>query len=272
MKIFKRTTRPVAQPPAPGAGLKIADLTCVLSRYMLAAHYNSRAFSEYKGAFAGRDVVLLAAGPSVNDFIPIPDAVYIGMNRSFLFDKVKLDFLFAIDMLGIESFLDDFAKYRGNNCVKFIGDQNEGAGRDIPESYLLKLDNARKYKTDIFIDTGGKIPVDMNVLPVWNSNSIAHQAMQFALFGNPRRIYLVGCDCSGIHSGHFVNGASDQRMIGAFSNEFWAASKDALIGGWLHLRDFAAVYYPDTEIISVNPVGLRGIFKDLDQKDIKNDA
>ena len=245
--------------------------SCILSRYALARHYNSHAFGPYKGAFVGRDVVLLAAGPSVNDFIPIPDAVYIGMNRSFMCDKVKLDFLFAIDMLGIESFLDGFAEYRGNNCVKFIGDQNEGRGRDIPESYFLKLENARKYKTDIFIDTGGKIPVDIDVLPVWNSNSIAHQAMQFALFGNPRRIYLVGCDCSGIHSGHFVTGAADNAMVGAFSNEFWDASKNALIDGWRRLGEFASIYYPETEIISVNPMGLRGLFKDLEQKRLNDD-
>lgn len=267
-----RAARPVAAPPAPGAGPQIKDMYCLLSRLGLASHYNSRAFSEFKGAFTGRDVVLLAAGPSVNDFKPIPDAIYIGMNRSFLYDKVQLDFLFAIDMLGIESFMDGFAEYCGNNCIKFIGDQNEGRGRDIPESYFLRLKNARKYKTDIFIDTGGKIPVDIDVLPVWNSNSIAHQAMQFALFGNPRRIYLVGCDCSGVQSGHFIAGASDDKMVGSFSDEFWNQSKNALINGWLQIREFAAVYYPGTEIISVNPVGLRGIFTDLDQKDEKNEA
>ena len=32
---------------------------------------------------------------------------------------------------------------------------------------------------------------------------------------------------------------------------------------WSQLKDFAACYYPDVEIISVNPVGLRGIFKDV---------
>ena len=36
---------------------------------------------------------------------------------------------------------------------------------------------------------------------------------------------------------------------------------------WKELQKFAQTYYPETEIISVNPVGLRGIFTDLDQKD-----
>ena len=28
------------------------------------------------------------------------------------------------------------------------------------------------------------------------------------------------------------------------------------------MKEFAETYYPDTEIISINPVGLKGVFKD----------
>ena len=35
--------------------------------------------------------------------------------------------------------------------------------------------------------------------------------------------------------------------------------------GYKKIKQFAACYYPDTEIISINPVGLRGLFKDWDQ-------
>lgn len=38
-----------------------------------------------------------------------------------------------------------------------------------------------------------------------------------------------------------------------------------LIGNWIMLKKFAETYYPDTKIISVNPVGLKGIFTDLYQ-------
>ena len=31
---------------------------------------------------------------------------------------------------------------------------------------------------------------------------------------------------------------------------------------WKKMKEFAELYYPDTEIISVNPVGLKGLFKD----------
>ena len=35
-----------------------------------------------------------------------------------------------------------------------------------------------------------------------------------------------------------------------------------LIGKWKKLKEFADEKYPNTEIISVNPVGLKGLFKD----------
>lgn len=109
------------------------------------------------------------------------------MNRSFLLQNVLFDFIFACDLLGINSFMSEFSDYVGNNCIKFIGEQSEGEGRDIPESYFLSIKNARKYKTDSQLFSTGKIPVDIDVLPLWNSNSIAHQAMQFALFTNPKK-------------------------------------------------------------------------------------
>lgn len=33
--------------------------------------------------------------------------------------------------------------------------------------------------------------------------------------------------------------------------------------GYARMKMFAKQYYPDTEIFSVNPVGLKGLFKDM---------
>lgn len=84
-------------------------------------------------------------------------------------------------------------------------------------------------------------------------HSIIFPALHFALYTRPKRVLLVGCDCS--LDGHFdgtENGcASDQTMV-----PLW-------IGGYRELKGFAAVHYPDTEFISVNPVGLKGLFRDV---------
>ena len=80
-------------------------------------------------------------------------------------------------------------------------------------------------------------------------NSVSFSAMQFILWTNPNKIYLVGCDCS---SGYFDKTKSTTSM-------------NKLIGNWIMLKKFAETYYPDTKIISVNPVGLKGVFTDLYQ-------
>jgi hypothetical protein len=33
--------------------------------------------------------------------------------------------------------------------------------------------------------------------------------------------------------------------------------------GWNEFKKFASIYYPKTEIISINPIGLKGLFKDI---------
>ena len=81
-----------------------------------------------------------------------------------------------------------------------------------------------------------------------DGDSSTFSAMQFALFTNPKRIYLVGCDCSsGYYDGKGGNNAAP------------------FIEVWKELKKFADIYYPETEIISVNPVGLKGLFTDLYQ-------
>ena len=36
-----------------------------------------------------------------------------------------------------------------------------------------------------------------------------------------------------------------------------------MLTGYKKLKKFIDIYYPDIEIISVNPVGLKGLFKDV---------
>lgn len=78
--------------------------------------------------------------------------------------------------------------------------------------------------------------------------SIYSAALQFAFFTYPKRIYLAGCDCA--HTGHFYDKGAP--FI------FWGMKV-----GYARMKMFAKVHYPDTEIVSINPVGLRGLFSDV---------
>ena len=233
------------------------------SRLVNTAILHQKTFAEYKGCNVGKDVVLIGAGPTVNKFKPIEDCIYVGLNRACMLPNVKFDYLFTIDKLGIEQYYKEFGEY---DCVKFVGDQNLGPNWQIPETEVLKMKNVRQYKTDAGLFSHSCFTLDIDREPLGNFNTVSLQAMQFILYTQPRRIYLVGIDCS--TAGHFhKRDKTDGDLSDKMSNrgEDLKLNMDYSIIFWSQLKEFADQYYPDIEIISVNPVGLRGLFRDLDQ-------
>ena len=87
---------------------------------------------------------------------------------------------------------------------------------------------------------------DLTTSELPDFGSVVFSALAFSLWMRPTRLYLVGCDCS---SSYF----DDTQAKRSF--EF-------LIHGWRVMSEYAKVFYPDVEIVSVNPVGLKGLFKD----------
>ena len=239
------------------------DTLSQVRRLMVATNINHETFHEFKGCHAGKSIVLIGAGPSVNKFVPIENCIYVGLNRVCLMDNVRFDYLFTIDKSGIDKIYTDFGQY---DCVKFVGDQNLGVAYQIPESEILKWKNVKRYITDAGMGIPSNYSLHIDAEPLGNFNSVSLQAMQFILYTNPAKIYLVGIDCSA--SGHFNQKQDNveehkQRLKDRGEDLFlWANDTQYF---WCKLKAFADQYYPDTEIISVNPVGLRGLFKDFDQ-------
>ena len=234
-----------------------------VQRSITTAILHQKSFSGYKNKYQGKSVVLVGAGPTLNYFTGVKDAIYIGCNRAFLFDKIKFDYLFSIDNAGLkndsESYYDDFFHYEGNNCIKFIGDQNLGKNFQIPESYILKYDNILRYKTTAGY-MSNRLTFDISSEPLGNFSTVSLQALQFILYTNPAKVYLVGIDCNGATAGHFIG----KKYDNAKRNENAKLNDSNNIKSWsTTVRDFLEIYYPETEIISVNPVGLRGVFKDV---------
>lgn len=212
-------------------------------------------FGPYKNKHFGEDVAIIATGPSLNKYKPLDNVINIGMNKAFFADNINLSYYFSFDHIANKDYIEKIAEYK--DITKFYGQLQPSyfclkeikAGKGImPESIILKH-NAKKFYiygkwplTPLFI----KPDIDKTWLV--DGGSVVFSAMQFALFTNPKRIYLVGCDCS---SGYF-----DGKT---------GADASHLVKSWKELKKFAEIYYPDTEIISVNPVGLKGMFKDLYQ-------
>ena len=224
------------------------------------AALHQRTFSEYKNINQGKTVVIVGAGPSVNFFEPINEdnVIYIGCNRAFLNKKVAFDYLFSIDKVGIQNYYDEFLKYREKTCIKFLGDQNLGECFQIPESYINKFKNAKRYKTTAGL-LSNRYTFDIDSEPLGNFNSVAMQAMQFALFTNPSKIYLVGIDCDTATSGYFTGSSTDT----SFRGESQVINDNNSLKYWARCEAFRNLYYPETKIISINPVRLKGMFEDV---------
>ena len=238
-----------------------------ISKLFIASNINNGTFAPFKRCHEGKSVVIVGAGPSLNDFVPIPDAIYIGLNRAFLYGKVNFDYLFTIDVMGIIDFHKSFFEYRPDECIKFVGDQDFGDVRNdrkyyqIPESYIPFEKNVHRYITKSGGYFNDKFSYHIDCEPIGNFTTVSLQAMQFALFTNPAKIYLVGIDCNANTAGHFT-GETKFR-----TKKLLEEDTNRSIEAWKLCKDFASVYYPDTEIISVNPIRLKGIFKDWYQSE-----
>lgn len=203
-------------------------------------------FGPYRNSASGKDIVLVGAGPTLNLYTPLPNAIHIGVNRSFLAKNVNLDYLFIADGGSIES--RELENYRKKECVKFFGYHHD---HPISESFAMKCGAKRFYFTHHRPKSPfAHVPVDIAHQPLVCCYSIIMIAFQFALWCQPRRIYIVGCDAA--NNGYFTS--SKDRP------EQWLHND--IVKEWQLLAEFAQKHYPDIEIISINPVGLKGMFTD----------
>ena len=84
-------------------------------------HLHQKVFGPYRNAFKGRNVVLVATGPTAKYYRPIKDAIYVGVNNACLLDNVELDYLFCQDFYMGEEKIDKIVHYRAGKCKKFFG-------------------------------------------------------------------------------------------------------------------------------------------------------
>lgn len=222
---------------------------------------HSKTFLQYKNINQNKDVVLIATGPSLKYFEPIENAVYIGVNKSFKYQKVKLDYLFFEDYSGAKDYINELEYY---DCTKFFGINNHQAITSyeipcndwlIPESTTIRCKAKRFYSESPWLPQciHPLVPFAYNLCaePLYCYGSIMFDALQFALWTNPKRIFIVGMD---------------NTTLGTFDNQKNKLNCLYVKEHMEEFKKFANEYYPETQIISVNPVGLQGIFTDIQQK------
>lgn len=241
------------------ADIDVRKINRLIQTNLSTCFMHLQTFPRFKGIHQGKDIVLVASGVSASRYTghKIKDAIHIGVNRSFQINnyEIPMDYIFIQDYSGkTKEYIDDLDNYStGRSCVKFYGLTTEWSSnpeRTIPESHAIKA-KALRYRTDWAKIEGfePEFAYDISTQPLGCFGSIVFPALQFALWTCPRRIYLVGCDCT---TAGYAYDKQDKNFL----------KPDNIIAAYRKLKTFQLKYYPDTEIISVNPVGLKGIFKD----------
>ena len=216
---------------------------------------NYEAFSSYRNFFRDKEIVIVGAGPTAMQHVSIPGAIYIGVNGACLLEHIQCDYLFCQDFYMSEEIREKIVNYRNEQCTKFFGiipERRMSACKITPEAmhvrrgYKKYFDIAKAVPYYIYDMYQNECAYSIENEPLM-ADGIIFCAMQFALQCHPKRIYLVGCDCS---KGFFY------KSTQTFDNSY-------MIRLWKVIKEYIDELYPNIIVTSINPVGLKGIFEDI---------
>jgi|GEM_PF-2588454 len=239
---------------------------------------NKYIFGEFKNAFVGKTIVLVAGGPTVANFIPIKDAIYIGVNNVAVgasklknFEHIKFDFMFMHHRFIVTEHKRMRTMLHKKSIVfysqyGFFHDSFPAIklrGIDTREYFSYVGENWRLQSEKDFARKIREFGFDLTKVPPFVFDSVVNPAFHFSLFSGAKKIYLVGCDSVAnftvSNKSHFYR---SNKILERHEKSINNIIKIHL--SWKFLREVARKYCPDTEIISVNPVGLKGLFnKDI---------
>lgn len=238
---------------------------------------HKRSFSEFNGAFQGKSVVVCATGPSLQKYNFNDNYIHIGINSIIFDDRMagQLQFYFNQHLPGAcnacsetlkKQEIDRRQKYLAKisklHCHVFLG-QSVGDLDSISMPYALYFNHGfRKYynydQDEYYFDA------DICHSYLHGSYSVIFSALQFALYGRPDYIYIVGADGYRVNGdNYFDKEQSDYFGVNFYnSEEYVAPINQAYLRKYKELKIFAEKSYPETKIIMVNPGLFSGIFSE----------
>lgn len=214
-------------------------------------------FTRYRGCNIGKDVALIAGGPTVRYFDHKKSkAIKCGVNGiTALIDN--LDYLFVEDtFIHDKNLNNEIDHYVGNNCQKFYGilpQRRVSNLRRIHCTDVIKPINIYQANANVFLledVVASKWATYLEVEAFGDFLGAALSALQFIVYTRPKRIFLVGNDCS-------------CEQLAYKSKRPQVSDHSVKIKYYQSFKQFASSVCPEIEIISINPVGLKGIFRDV---------
>lgn len=216
---------------------------------------HSKVFPQFKNCNAGKNITIIGCGPTIQYYNNEADYINLALNKAILLENINFDYTFAFDANLLKTCPDYLDRIKNKNFKSFIGkflapefEYNFPEIKNEEEYNIYRYYGAKRHGMPSIRDFEYSLHTDISTYPLPDFYSISFAALQFALYTYPDKIYLVGLDTA--QTGNFFDGASSYYY-------------KKMIYGYKKFKKFASIYYPDTEIISINPVGLKGIFKDV---------
>ncbi len=218
------------------------------------AALHQQVFPQYRNKHRNDCIAIVGCGPTLNFYNPLQNAVHISLNRAIRCSNINFEYAFIWDLPGTKveepEFIEEFLNY---DCTKFVGMfLHDNVPSPMELNYPHKGILHRCFSAS---RAGFGIPTcdpvihqDISIFPLADFMSISFGALNFATYTNPKKIYLVGLDTKQAP-------CYDGKEHKYFMND--------LLRGYKLFKTFVERYYPQTEVISINPVGLKGMFKDV---------
>lgn len=252
----------------------------IQSMPMIAATHNET-FGQFKDINKGKTMVVAGTGPSLNEYTYNKKYLHIGVNSMCFNKNIKMDYYFIQDIpqqedaLGLGGGVNP--EYRKKlihsikelDTIKFVGQhlafQNDKYGFFQPPP-LGTFSSDDKYRKYYFVNEETETAYyckDIRYGLLWGDDSIVFPAMQFALFTNPRKIYIVGCDGFDAKSASHWNKEEDDVQKEMHKEKLLFSERtDRMRKRWIALNKFIHVNYPDVDVVMVNPKSFKGIFRE----------
>jgi hypothetical protein len=242
--------------------IKQLEIAVNMSPIVISQH--SKVFPQFKGKHKGETAVIVGTGPSLNYYEPINDALHVGINGAFLKEGVNLNYWFCTDQRYHCRLSElDLKNLQNADFVKFFGQAMDNMLRPIhfrqsifiSDSIIEQYKNSYKFYYSSLSFPSFNSELELAPLTILSASTV-FSACSFILYTGVKKIYVVGCDCA--NTGYF-NG---EQNTGTPSDHF--------VKPWHTFKDFVVAYHPDVEFISINPVGLIGLFEDMYTTSYKN--
>ena len=222
---------------------------------------NTNIINKHKTFINQKDVIVFGSGPTVNNFmfdnIRCDDLVKIAVNSQIFDTRHKYDFFFASDykVLKRREVTPEFLLNKINEGVRVCLGRNihryerwYKSGYYIPDSYIEKLTGLADvlYYTNSHSEVISKSYTNL----LYSFYSIGHIALLFSILCGAKKVYLVGFD----QGGNYADGTPRLNM---------EKTNLKAIDGFKKILKIVNELNFGIDIISINPVNMRGLFRDV---------